>query len=109
VKLDKEDFIGRERLRRVKEAGPTRRLVGLTPEAPRQIPRAGYAVLDGDREVGKVTSGTFAPTLGRGLAMGYVEADRAGKGRKLAVDIRGKRAEAAVTPLPFYRGGSRRK
>jgi aminomethyltransferase len=108
VKPRKGDFVGRESLAAVKEKGPARRLVGLRPEEERIIPRPGYPVVDEEGPVGKVTSGTFAPTLGRGLAMGYVETSRAGEGSSLQIDVRGKRAGARVVKLPFYDGGSRR-
>jgi aminomethyltransferase len=108
VKLGKADFVGKEALAAVKGDGPRRRLVGLQPAEERVIPRTGYAVLDGERPVGRVTSGTFSPSLGRGLAMGYVETQSAGEGSALSIDVRGKRAAARVVKLPFYRGGSRR-
>ena len=57
----------------------------------------------GDTEVGRVTSGTFSPTLEKPIAMAYVAADHSAEGTELEVDIRGKRASARVVPLPFYR------
>ena len=108
VKLDKEAFVGRDALRRQKEEGIRRRLVGLVPEAPRRIPRNGFPIVDGEEKVGFVTSGTFAPSLGRGLAMGYVDIARAAKGTRLGVEIRGRVEPAEVTRFPFYRQGSRK-
>jgi len=108
VKLGQTFFIGQEALRRQKEHGVTRRLVGLVPAEERAIPRKGYPILDAERQVGQVTSGTFAPSVGRGLGMGYVEAPRAGKGETVWIDIRGKRAEATVARTPFYTEGSRK-
>jgi len=58
--------------------------------------------------VGRVTSGTFSPSLGRGLAMGYVPAAQAGPGTEVAIDIRGKEAGARVVRPPFYTQGSRK-
>jgi aminomethyltransferase len=106
VKLDKGDFLGRGALVAQKAAGIPRRLIGFRPEDERTIPRPGYLLQDGDRPVGKVTSGTFAPSLARGLGMGYVEST-AGS-RPLTVDVRGKRVAVSVVDLPFYREGSRR-
>ena len=60
VAMDKGDFRGREALAARKEVGPKRQLVGLL-SADRLIPRHGMPVLDGDRPVGEVTSGTFSP------------------------------------------------
>ena len=71
VAMDKGDFRGREALAARKEAGPKRLLVGLV-SGDRLIPRHGMAVLDGDRPVGEVTSGTFSPTLRQGIALAYV-------------------------------------
>lgn len=82
------------------EADGGRVLVGLTAEG-RRAGRAGYRVLVGDREVGTITSGALSPTLGRPIAMAYVDRDAAGAG-DLAIDVRGTRLPAAVTPLPFY-------
>jgi aminomethyltransferase len=107
VKLDKEEFLGREHLLAEKEAKPELRLVGLRLEG-RSIPRQGYAVLHGEETVGRVTSGTFSPSLGSGYALAYVPRALGKKGTKLAVDIRGRRAEAVVTPPPFYTEGTRR-
>jgi aminomethyltransferase len=106
VKLDKGDFVGRDALLAQKGAGIPRRLIGFRPEDERTIPRQGHCLLEGDRTVGKVTSGTFAPSLARGLGMGYVESTAAA--RPLTVDVRGKRVAVARVDLPFYREGSRR-
>ncbi len=108
VKLEKDDFLGRDALRAQKEAGIRRRLVGLRPEKEKVIPRKGYPVTDGEAEIGEVTSGTFAPSLGRGLAMGYVESSRAAAGKPVGIDVRGRTETAAVVRLPFYTEGSRR-
>lgn len=108
VKLDKDDFIGQEALARQKADKPSRRLVGLEPEGARTVPRAGYEVRHQDETVGRVTSGTFAPSLERGLAMAYVAAPHAKKGTRLSVDIRGRSVGATVVRPPFYKDGSRR-
>ncbi|MHB1929073.1 MAG: glycine cleavage T C-terminal barrel domain-containing protein, partial [Acidimicrobiales bacterium] len=82
---------------------PARRLVGLVAGG-RRVPRAGYAGVDGDgRPVGEVTSGAPSPTLGRPIAMAYVDAGEAEVGRVLAVDVRGRAEPATVVALPFYR------
>jgi aminomethyltransferase len=101
VKPDKGDFIGREALRRLRD-DPARRRVGLELQGKR-IAREGAAVLRDGREVGRVTSGTFSPTLGRVIAMAYVDPDCTAAGTECAVDVRGKTDSARVVPLPFYR------
>jgi aminomethyltransferase len=101
VKLNKGDFIGRDALRKFKaEPGKTR--VGLEIEGKR-IPRQGCPVKHDGREVGVVTSGTFAPTLGRSLAMASVLPDASALGTTLTVDVRGQDATARVVAMPFYR------
>jgi aminomethyltransferase len=102
VKLDKGDFIGREALVRLSQDAARRQRVGLELEGKR-AGREGAAVLVDGREVGRVTSGTFAPTLGKVIAMAYVDPSAAVVGTALAVDVRGKPAAAHVVPLPFYR------
>jgi aminomethyltransferase len=99
VSLDKGEFIGRDAIARVKEQGPRHKLVGL--EFDEGIPRPGYPVLREGTEVGKVASGTFSPTLSRGIAMAYVPADSAEPGTRFQVAIRKKTVEATVTRPPF--------
>ena len=107
------DFVGSEALRGQKEAGLTRRLVGLVVEG-RSIAREGYPIvarksepplgpeLVEGRKVGHVTSGTYSPTLDTSIAMGYVLMEFASPGQRLQIDIRGRLTGAEVTQLPFY-------
>jgi len=100
VRLDKPgDFVGREALAARAAEGPRRTLIGLLAGS-RRVPRHGYAVLSGDgQRAGSVTSGAPSPTLGRPIAMAYVERDAAGP---FGIDVRGKTEPAEVTELPFY-------
>ena len=99
VRLDKPgDFVGRDALAARAEAGPRRKLVGLL-SGSRRVPRHGYAVLSGTEAVGVVTSGAPSPTLGRPIAMAYVEPDANGP---FGIDVRGTTEPAEVTALPFY-------
>ena len=102
VKLDKGDFVGRGALVAQKEAGIERRLMGFEVES-RGIAREGHRVLDGDREVGRVTSGTWSPTFEKALGMAYVPVDRAEPGTPIEIDVRGRRVAAKVASLPFYK------
>jgi aminomethyltransferase len=102
VKMDKGDFIGRDALARRRDDPTLRRRVGLELDGKR-IAREGAAVLKEGKEVGRVTSGTFAPTLGKSIAMAYVDPALTVAGTACAVDVRGKPAAARVVPLPFYR------
>jgi aminomethyltransferase len=108
TKLDKGDFVGRDALLAQKEAGVPNRLVGLRLQA-RGFPRPGYPILAGDVKVGTVTSGTVSPTLGEGVALGFVDAEHAAKGTELAIEIRGKGVPAIVQRPPFYTEGSIRR
>ncbi|MBA3313675.1 MAG: glycine cleavage system aminomethyltransferase GcvT [Planctomycetaceae bacterium] len=101
VALDK-NFIGRDAIKQVAEHGPEKVRVGLRL-AGKRIAREGTSILAGEKTVGEVTSGTFAPTLQASIAMGYVFSQFAESGTTLDVDLRGKRESTAVVPLPFYR------
>jgi aminomethyltransferase len=102
VAFDKGEFRGRDALMRQKAEGPPSRLRGLLMEERRHIPRAHYPVFSGDRLVGEVTSGTFSPTLQRGIALAYLwPADVVEVGSEVEVDVRGRRGRATVTRPPF--------
>ena len=108
TKLDKDAFVGRDALVAQKASGVPRRLVGLTV-TERGFPRAGYDILSGGEPVGTVTSGTMSPSLGIGIAMGYVPPELSKKGTELQIDARGKPIGAVVSPMPFYTNGSIRR
>jgi aminomethyltransferase len=102
VKLKAGDFIGKAALAAVKASGIHTQRVGLEL-AGKRIAREGAAVFIADREVGKVTSGTFSPTLQRPIAMAYLDSEAAKTGDAVEIDIRGKRESATIVALPFYR------
>ncbi len=102
VKMEKGEFQGRAALEARRQDSRLRRRVGLELEGKR-IAREGARVLHANWEIGQVTSGTFTPTLGRAVAMAYVDPDWAQPGLPCEVDVRGKPAPARVVPLPFYR------
>jgi aminomethyltransferase len=102
VKMEKGDFIGRAALQGLRQDATRRQRVGLDLDGKR-IAREGAAVIHQGREVGRVTSGTFSPTLARVIAMAYVDPALAAPGIALEVDVRGKPAPARVVRLPFYR------
>jgi aminomethyltransferase len=95
----KTGYIGAEAVAAVREAGPVRKLVGLTVDAG--IPRHGYTVLHEGVEVGKVASGSFSPTLESGIATAYVPAELAAPGTQMTVEIRKKTVPATVVKPPF--------
>lgn len=96
------EFVGREALRRQREAGITRRLVGIAMRGP-GIPRHGYALRRDGMRVGAVTSGTMSPTLGKAIGLGYVTSDYANIGEGLEVEVRRHQVPAEVVAIPFYR------
>ncbi|MFI2368892.1 glycine cleavage system aminomethyltransferase GcvT [Streptomyces sp. NPDC018833] len=107
VKFEKDgDFVGREALRAAAEraeTAPPRGLVGLIAEG-RRVPRAGMDVVAGGRVIGTVTSGAPSPTLGKPIAMAYVDAAHAAPGTPgVGVDIRGTHEPYEVVALPFYK------
>ena len=94
-------FPGFARIRAALDQGPARRRVGLAPQGKAPL-REGATILAGDgREVGRVTSGGFSPSLARPIAMGYVERELAEPGTALQAQLRGKAVELVVTKLPF--------
>jgi aminomethyltransferase len=98
----KESFIGADVLRRQKQEGVTRKLVGFEV-IDRGIARHGYEVyMDGAR-AGVVTSGTQTPHLKKAVGMAYLPADRTDVGTGFEIDVRGRRVRAEVVPLPFYK------
>ncbi len=104
VKFDKETFLGRAVLLQQQTTGISQQLVGLKMEEP-GIPRHGYVLWHEENPVGQVTSGTQSPTLGVGVALGYVPPACAATGTELAVEIRGRRVRARVVERPFFRRG----
>ncbi|MFC3803429.1 glycine cleavage system aminomethyltransferase GcvT [Cohnella sp. GCM10012308] len=102
VKLDKEDFIGKDALVRQKEKGLPRKLVGIEL-IDRGIPRSHYPVFAGDERIGEVTTGTQSPTLKRSLGLALVDAAYAAIGTEVEVEIRCKRLKAEVIKTPFYK------
>jgi aminomethyltransferase len=95
--LDKQ-FTGVEELRRIKETGPSRRLVAFVM-VDKAIPRAGMGIAEG----GDVTSGSLSPMLDAGIGMGYVEAAAAAPDSELTIDVRGRPRKARVVKKPIYK------
>ena len=108
VKPGKGDFCGREALVRQKSDGVARRLAGLRL-LERGFPRPGYEIVAKGEVVGTLTSGTVSPSLGEGIAMGYLPAALATLGTRVAVRIRRADVPAVVARPPFYRHGSIRR
>ncbi|MEO0067677.1 MAG: glycine cleavage system aminomethyltransferase GcvT [candidate division WOR-3 bacterium] len=109
VKLEKPGgFIGADALKKIAEEKPKRRLVCLEMK-DRAIPRPHQQVFADGTEVGFVTSGTMSPSLGKGIALAYVQRRYAATGTEVEILIRNGRFKAVVVSPPFYKTGSRKK
>lgn len=102
VDLEGRNCIGAARMRLIAAEGPIRKTVGMEV-ADKKIARENMPVLKDLRRVGKITSGTFSPTLEKSIAMARVEAKFAVAGADLGVEIRGAQVRGTVVPIPFYR------
>jgi len=102
TKLNKRDFIGRDRLLAQKQEGIGRKLVGFEV-TDRGIARDAQDVLIDGQRVGRVTSGSPAPFLKKNIGMAYVPVEVANEGRTIEIDVRGRMVVAQVVPLPFYK------
>ncbi|RCK78589.1 MAG: Aminomethyltransferase (glycine cleavage system T protein) [Candidatus Ozemobacter sibiricus] len=101
VKFGKGPFNGSEVLKKQKESGTTKTLVGFEMgKGP--APRHGYAIYSQGQKVGEVTSGTMSPTLQKNIGLGYVPPSLKAIGSTFEVEIRGKMYPATVIPTPFY-------
>ncbi len=99
-----KDFVGRQAVLAVKEKGLQRRLVGFEL-LDRGVPRHDYEIADASgRIIGKVTSGTMGPTVGKAIGMGYVEIAHAAEGNTIYVLVRNKPLAARIVKVPFYKG-----
>ncbi|GJM18796.1 MAG: aminomethyltransferase [Phycisphaeraceae bacterium] len=103
VEKDGETFIGQEALQKTADAGgPEQTLVGLILDTKRTA-RQGMAVHADGTPVGAITSGCASPTLGKSIAMAYVDNAHAAVGTTLAVDCGREQASATIVELPFYK------
>jgi aminomethyltransferase len=101
VRMEGHDFIGRKALAALALKGSGRVLVGFEMKEA-GVPRHGYGISAGGREIGHVTTGLFSPTTGRYLGMGYVEAGHAETGREIGIVIRDAHKAARIVARPFY-------
>jgi len=100
VNLDKDDFIGKQAIIAAVDAGADVCLAGLRANE-RCVPRAGYDVTIKGEIIGHVTSGTFSPTLQKGIAMAYIRTPYAAHDNEVSIDIRGKSCPARIVKMPF--------
>jgi aminomethyltransferase len=102
VKLNTaSDFIGKQAIEAIRNAGPSRALVGFRMLEP-GIPRQGYSILFAGKQAGVVTSGTMSPSLDEAIGIGYVPMEARAIGAEISIDIRGRARKAGVVATPFY-------
>jgi aminomethyltransferase len=101
TKFKKGAFNGSDLLMKQKEAGLNQKLVAFTVAERGGIPRHGHSIAVDGNVVGEVTSGTFSPTLQKGIGMGYVAANLAEVGKEFDIMIRDKAFKATVVKPPF--------
>ncbi|PKH52027.1 glycine cleavage system protein T [Tenacibaculum sp. Bg11-29] len=99
-----KDFVNAEALKAQKEAGVTKKLVAFEL-TERGIPRHDYEIVDAEGTViGRVTSGTMSPSLGKGIGLGYVTKENSKVASEIFIQVRKKQIPAKVVKLPFYKG-----
>jgi aminomethyltransferase len=101
-KLNKGDFIGRERLAKQKQEGVRKRLAGFEM-TERGIARDDQEVLINGERMGHVTSGSPAPYLKKNIGMAYVPVEFAKEGQQIQIDVRGRAVGAQIVKMPFYK------
>ncbi|WP_374718574.1 glycine cleavage system aminomethyltransferase GcvT [Parageobacillus toebii] len=103
VKTNKDaDFIGKDVLKKQKEEGTARKLVGIEM-IDKGIPRHGYKVFANGEEIGFVTTGTQSPTLKKNIGLALIKTEFTEMDTEVEVEIRGKRLKAKVIATPFYK------
>ena len=100
VRREQGGFPGADRILKALADGTARKLVGLSVGGKLPV-REGALLFAGDIEVGRVTSGGFAPSVGAPIAMGYVAAAQSAPGTSLEAEVRGRHVPVTVTSLPF--------
>jgi aminomethyltransferase len=99
-----KEFTNSDNLKKQKEAGVQKKLVGFVMDGP-GIPRGHYELVNADgQKIGDVTSGTQSPSLSKGIGLGYVKTEFAAPGTQIFVQIRGKNMPATVSKLPLTKG-----
>lgn len=96
-------FVNSEALAKQKEEGVSKKLIAFEMDK-KAIPRNDYEIIDGEQNaIGKVTSGTMSPSMGKGIGLGYVKSSHAKLGEKIHIQIRRKTVPATIVKPPFYK------
>jgi aminomethyltransferase len=106
VDLDNGEFVGKSALLEISRQGVKRKLIGFQVEG-REIARSGYRIFKSGSEIGRVTSGGYAPSLGVSIGLGYVPIELATIGTDIEIMIRNKPVVAQVVDRRFYKRGAK--
>jgi len=99
-----KEFIGKAPLLIQQEKGVTRKNICFELVVG-GVPREGYRIYSGEKEIGKVTSGNFSPSLKKGIGLGFVDARFATIGSEIFIEIHERGAAAVIVKAPFYKKG----
>ncbi len=102
IKFKKGDFLGRDKLLKQKEEGINKKIVGFEI-VERGIARPHYPVYIKGEKISEVKSGTYSPFLKKSIGLTYLPVEYAEEGTEIAIEIRGKKVNAVVVPMPFYK------
>ncbi len=102
VDLQSGEFIGKQAFLAIRSKGIQRKLIGFQVKG-REIARTGCAIMLDGREIGKVTSGGYSPTLNTSIGLGYVPVELSTPGTEIQISIRDKVAAATIIKKPFYK------
>ena len=102
-RLSNGGFVGSEKIMNQIQGGTSQIRVGIKPEG-RLIAREKTKIFkETDKQIGEITSGTFGPSVNGPIAMGYVKLNFSKPGTKVLLEVRGKKYEANISELPFYK------
>jgi aminomethyltransferase len=101
IKYAKGDFIGKDALEEIKKSGKSGPLLVGVEVRDRGIVRSEVPLFSGEQRVGVSTSGTQTPTLGKAVALAFVEKEFSKKGTLLEAEVRGRRLQVEIVPVPF--------
>ncbi|MEO8398419.1 MAG: glycine cleavage system aminomethyltransferase GcvT [Ignavibacteriaceae bacterium] len=102
TKLKKENFIGKDKLEKIKAEGLKRKLSAFTTDE-KAFPRHGYEITKNGKKIGNITSGTVSPILEKPIALGYVDIENSAEDNEINFLIREKEIPAKIVKLPFIK------
>ncbi|MFL2889744.1 MAG: glycine cleavage system aminomethyltransferase GcvT [Pelagibacteraceae bacterium] len=103
TRREKGGFNGWEKIKKNIETGSSRLRVGILPEG-KIIAREGTKIFSNEEiEIGKITSGSYGPSVNASVAMGYIDSKFSNIGTKIKLEVRGKKYDAIISQLPFYK------